>query len=925
MGGSEMRPITLTMSAFGPYADKTVLEMDKLGSKGLYLITGDTGAGKTTIFDAITFALYGEASGESRQASMLRSKYADAETPTYVELIFEYAGKKYAVRRNPEYERPAKRGDSITTQKADAELRYPDGRVVTKSREVTNAVKEIIGIDRNQYAQIAMIAQGDFLKLLLAPTEDRKKIFRQIFKTELYQDLQDKLKDESASLSKSCEALRSSIKQYINGVVCEEDDVLNIELEKARKGGLPIADTAGLINSIIGQDEETQSRYKAELNNVEKQIETVTVMLSKAEETNKAKKSLDAAIALFNEKEPQVDDLLKALGTEKAKQPIREKLMETITTAKNKLPQYGELEDKKKSLKAKEKELKEKTETKETLSEDISRLAVVLSEGKEEYQKLKDSDLEKEKLASLLKDAENRQKKLDDLQENIHSFDALTLNLQNAQEKYQAVSVNLHALKTDYEQKYKAFLDDQAGIFAQSLEEGERCPVCGSTSHPSPAVLSVNAPSEADVTKANKACEKAQKEAEALSKEAGNINGQLEAKKLEITNQASELFGKCSFLNIEPKTEEALAETSTNIGILKAKIEKEEVNLKRKVKLEALISTTEVGLTDKKNTFTECEKALVLINETLKNLSDSIAALADNLEFCSKKEAEDNINQLENEKKQMQNTLDSAQKAYEGAKAQVDDLQGKINVLSEQVKNAADIDIESESEKQKALSLQKVQLTDRITKLASRISTNHTALKNIGTQSDNLAIAESKWAWVKALSDTANGYLSGKEKIMLETYIQMTYFDRIIARANTRFMIMSGGQYELKRRIEADNNRSQSGLELNVIDHYNGTERDVKTLSGGESFKASLSLALGLSDEIQCSAGGIKLDTMFVDEGFGSLDEESLRQAINALAGLTEGNRLVGIISHVSELKEKIDRQIVVTKEKSGGSRVEII
>ena len=178
---------------------------------------------------------------------------------------------------------------------------------------------------------------------------------------------------------------------------------------------------------------------------------------------------------------------------------------------------------------------------------------------------------------------------------------------------------------------------------------------------------------------------------------------------------------------------------------------------------------------------------------------------------------------------------------------------------------------------------------------------------------------------LQALSDTANGKLSGKEKIMLETYIQMTFFDRIIRRANVRLMVMSGGQYELKRRVNAENNRSQAGLELDVIDHYNGSERSVKTLSGGESFKASLALALGLSDEIQSSAGGIRLDTMFVDEGFGSLDEESLEQAVNALVGLTQGNRLVGIISHVSELKNRIDRQIVVTKEKSGGSKAEIL
>ena len=230
------------------------------------------------------------------------------------------------------------------------------------------------------------------------------------------------------------------------------------------------------------------------------------------------------------------------------------------------------------------------------------------------------------------------------------------------------------------------------------------------------------------------------------------------------------------------------------------------------------------------------------------------------------------------------------------------------------------------------LTAQRSELADRISDIArrrtllhTRLTTNGNALENLRAKGSDLDGLEKQLSWTKALSNTANGTLSGKEKIALETYVQMTFFDRIIARANTRFMVMSGGQYELKRRREAEDNRSQSGLELDVIDHYNSTERSVKTLSGGESFKASLSLALGLSDEIQSSAGGIRLDTMFVDEGFGSLDEESLQQAIKALAGLTESNRLVGIISHVSELKERIDRQIVVSKDKHGGSRITLV
>ncbi|MDP3058068.1 MAG: SbcC/MukB-like Walker B domain-containing protein, partial [bacterium] len=293
--------------------------------------------------------------------------------------------------------------------------------------------------------------------------------------------------------------------------------------------------------------------------------------------------------------------------------------------------------------------------------------------------------------------------------------------------------------------------------------------------------------------------------------------------------------------------------------------------------------------------------------------------------FESKDNLEQAISSLEQRKRKMQESFATAQNAYNDCKGENSKLNGSIKALNEQLKDAKEIDIEAEKDNLNSLIIQKQEITDVATQIFTRLSINKSALQNIKKQCGNLVEVEEKWIWVEALSNTANGRISGKEKIMLETYIQMTYFDRIIARANMRFMVMSSGQYELKRRIEADNIRSQSGLELDVIDHYNATERNVKTLSGGESFQASLALALGLSDEIQSSAGGIRLDTMFVDEGFGSLDEDSLQQAIKVLIGLSEGNRLVGIISHVTELKEKIEKQIVVKKAKSGGSRVEMV
>lgn len=354
-----MRPIKLTISAFGPYAGETIIDMDKLGDKGLYLITGDTGAGKTTIFDAITFALYGEASGENRETSMLRSKYSDADTPTYVELVFEYSGKVYTVKRNPSYERPALRGDGTTTQNADAQLIYPGGRIVTKITDVTKAINEITGIDRNQFSQIAMIAQGDFLKLLFSKTDERKQIFRQIFKTEPYKDLQERLKTESGGLNRSREELYNSIQQYINGVICREDDVLSLELDKAKSDNLPFKDTIELIEQLIKQDEKEKKDIVLSLKHIEKKLKDITAKISKDEENKKARNSLKEAKDNLEDLNPKLETLLRNMNSEKEKKPEQMSLTNSVAIDRNKLHYYDELDENKHKLAGKQKEQKD--------------------------------------------------------------------------------------------------------------------------------------------------------------------------------------------------------------------------------------------------------------------------------------------------------------------------------------------------------------------------------------------------------------------------------------------------------------------------------------------------------------------------------------------------------------------------------------
>ncbi|MCI8312503.1 MAG: SMC family ATPase, partial [Lachnospiraceae bacterium] len=345
-----MRPIQLTISAFGPYAGRIELPMHQLGEKGLYLITGDTGAGKTTLFDAITFALYGETSSSNREPGMMRSKYADAQMPTMVELVFAYAQKIYTVRRNPEYTRPAKRGSGTTLQKAEAELICPDGRVITKNKEVTAAIKEIIGIDKEQFSQIAMLAQGDFLKLLFAPTEDRKQIFRQIFKTGRFGKLQDKLRQESSALRDEWEQKKLSVQQYLEGVICEEPEELAVELCKAKEGNLSLEETITLIERILEYQKEEERAVSIQIKELEKKQQKANEELGKAKELQKMQTDLKKAEEALGEQEQLLEERKSIYEEEKKCQLQAEALQIKIARMEQKLPQYDELEELQKEL-----------------------------------------------------------------------------------------------------------------------------------------------------------------------------------------------------------------------------------------------------------------------------------------------------------------------------------------------------------------------------------------------------------------------------------------------------------------------------------------------------------------------------------------------------------------------------------------------
>ena len=899
-----MRPLKLTISAFGPYAGRTALDMAALGTGGLYLITGDTGAGKTTIFDAITFALYGEASGSSREPAMLRSKYAPPEVPTEVELVFSNQGKTYTVRRNPEYDRPAKRGGGVTTQKAEAELTLPDGRVVTKLREVNAELIGILGVDRRQFSQIAMIAQGDFLKLLLAETRERQAIFREIFKTGNFLTLQERLKTESSALGRSCEMARDRVEQYISSIEWKEDP-----------GELPVGELLEKLQQQIAEDEKEKMRQEELLEKTERELEIINSNIHKAEELYKRKEELTGAERIREEQLLRLEEKKTALEAEEEKAAEWETLTERITLLRSELPEYDKLDALEKELFLERKRLTEKKACREKTTRRLTHLREELAQRKEEFSSLAGCGELHARLTYAKEQVAGKLQALEALEQEGIACGKLERTFRAAQEDYLMAQKSADTAQENHRQMERSFLAEQAGLLARRLEEGKPCPVCGSLHHPSPAKLSEEAPSEAALKEAKAAAEKARSAAAAASAKAGELKGALETRKAGLVQRIEEWSCKIDALPV------LLEEGKKELREVTAALAENGEKLKRRAMLEESIPKQESGVQETESALRELDTAIALGVARSKELETQRGAM--NLRYPEKKAAEDAIQSETKRLGEMKDALAKAEQDYREVRDGLTALEGKLAQLKEWIAGTETPDREQESaRKAEALERKAAALAVK-TALHTRLESNRRAYQCICAKQKDLTEIETKWSWVKNLSNTANGNLTGKEKVMLETYVQMNYFDRILRRANIRLMVMSGGQYELRRREESGG-RSQSGLELDVIDHYNGSLRSVKTLSGGESFKASLSLALGLSDEIQSSAGGIRLDTMFVDEGFGSLDEESLQQAITALAGLAEGERLVGIISHVGELKERIDRQILVKKDRSGGSRVTI-
>ena len=1046
-----MKPLNVVMCAFGPYAGKVELPLHQLGNNGLFLITGDTGAGKTTIFDAIAFALFDGASGSVRTVDTLRSDFSTLQIKTYVELEFLHKGREYKLTRNPKYERPKKSGTGVTYENADATLLLPSGEVVSGNTKVTDKIVELLGIDFKQFKQIAMIAQGEFLKLLLAESNERAGIFRRVFNTDIYLRIQDALKRREKDLKEDCEESKRSIFQYIEGILYDQDfgDYLQLSELISKRSIHGTEQIIGLLNALIAEDKLMYVQDKQLSEKLANLIMTKASELKEAEYDNKAFTALETAQKLLSEllqkademerndatataaekalhgvkpledrylrekreflkhtssmqalratitlQTPKVEELHTALDKEQKKESIREKLASDVLRLNEALPQYDKVENLKQEKEKQEEILRTLEQSLASLKLQKEALTNRKDKLSHERDELSDVEIRLAECKNSLLNLGAQETQLNSIATDITTMQSMQSEYTKLQSAYLIAEKLYNEANDGYLTKESAFFREQAGILAESLQDGNPCPVCGATEHPQKAKPTVGAPSEADIQTLKGLRDRRQQIMHKASETTSSKKTEIKTSENHIFQTAKNVFSNDSSINLlelellvqserakitinkqkQTATKLVLDDQSTRrIECLKQLLQVEETLQKtedvytqqseQKGNLEVTLSAknSEIKTLQAVLDYPSIEMAKRMIANASSKLDESKRVLqAIEKVYLENKRALDSNNTLISDQELRMDAINVAlntalaeytskyqeygfsdEKAYQAAllaeqplaelkKIITDYLdicrstKTDIVRLSAETKDKLPKDTAKILDQQSALRLDKEPLDEKIQRIALRLLTNEKTVQELTKAEIERHRLETDYLTVNNLSKTANGELAGKQKLAFEQFVQASYFNQIIAEANKRLTAMSNGRYELLRKENATDLRSQSGLELDVLDNYTGKIRTVKSLSGGESFKASLSLALGLSDVIQSFAGGVEIDTMFIDEGFGALDTESLEQAIMTLNNLTSGNRLVGIISHVSELKDRIDKKVII-KKGIDGSTIDLV
>ncbi|MCR5122742.1 MAG: AAA family ATPase [Ruminococcus sp.] len=985
-----MRPIRLRMEAFGPYIDECEIDFTEFGSRGLYLINGNTGAGKTTIFDAITFALYGELSGDNRKGNMMRSKYADPAQETYIEFEFECRGKNYTVKRSPAYTRAKKRGEGTTDSPASVVLTLPDGKTVEKGAN-EKIESEILMLDKEQFCKTMMTAQGDYLKLLFATSKEREPLLRTLFGTEKYDTLRSRLIEEKKKLFGEREDIKTKILADAAWIKFDDEPSLKAAANEHAKA----ANTAQLIEiteKLAALGEERKSQLENEKKTFAAKYESAVKSLQHAEDRNKKlteladnTEKLEADIKKSETESEKLKADGEKLKDEREKLEAESKALEGAAAAlerckareekaAHELDEAKSLADKVAQLAHARTDAENKRETHDRHKAEKNKLENQRGELAEETEQLRRRAAELDGVGAehtaLLGKKADAEKKINSLNGLIAECKKLTADLkklEKARTEYEAADSDYKRKNCEYEALNDRFLRGQAGVLGERLTEGAECPVCGSTHHPKIALRGSDVPSELQLNAAKALRGEAEKKRSEASEKAGRLGGEYEKAKVNLGEKADELLGTHEDIeeNARKSTEELEAalrelekEISEKAALIKeraddlGKAKKNDAELK---KLADMLAAADRNCSESLSEISAAEGRCAEMEKTLsreleKRFGDGSTDGAEqktaDLTDKAKSALEEAKKAVKNEQKRVDRTkalteelekLAVREKENAAASAKINealaaDKRALKDTLGETEKLKADPDFDGTPEALKEKSAAVKELTKlrngietELGNVISRINDNKKAAKELKKKGEALADADRRYTMVEELEKTASGNVGGQSRVTFETYVLQENFRGMVSFANRLLMQMTDGHYSLKTAVQ-DKKNLKAGLDLELFDHWNDTSRDVKTLSGGESFLAALALALGLAEEVQSHKGGVQLDSMFVDEGFGTLDEESLDLVMNALEELSnESSRLIGIISHVDELKNRIDNRITITKDAINGSSAEVV
>lgn len=957
-----MKPLRLILSAFGSYGGRECVDFEKM-KQGLFLITGDTGAGKTTIFDGITYALYGQTSGRRREGDMMRSQYATDTDETYVEFTFSELGKVYTVRRNPVWLRRSRRKNkdgeyALTKESARVELTMPDGKAFPgKMKETDQKIVEIIGMDMNQFSQVSMISQGDFMKLLLADSKERKKIFSQIFPTEIYWLLQNRLSEQEKQMSVSLENIRRDCQRDIENVQCLPDSSYKEAWKE--KGAFSDVDNKPVLELLEAMEQEAEQQedaLRASMTVVEKLLSAER----EAQEKELRRKRLLEETKILENELPQIQDKVRAAG--QVLEAVRArydtewpKKQEQQLILNREMPEYDRLDQEEAALKQLAQMLQNSVAAAKRAEEKEAETKKLRERLERQQEVLKDSGIRLNQANQKLEECQGKMVLLTGLWNKKPLWEKFVSENEAAVKKAEESLSAYKEASRRHEQLYEQFIASQAGLMARQLVEGEPCPVCGSLHHPAlsqdegAAGHRTTVPNKdadkmidrsmVDQAKkvreaAEKAVEKARLKCQKLSEEGAALKSGILNDADSILEAPDRLFEEGNFwksiFDTGHDSQRALQAARQQAQQIKKECDCFEANTK---KLKALEKEQEQLGTE----HTEMLQRQASLSAEKKSREESLSAMKSKMSFSSKNEAVKCLSNLNREMEQLKNALERAEadeKTWTGT------LQLNRGQFSErqQMRNQAETEANDAKEKYArlletsgwpaetehlALETRREQLTETEKNIYSIRRTNKRIYERLSRLLKDYGGEQENFARIHHLSRIANGQMAGMARLDFQTYMQRRYFQQMVYAANRRLAEMSGHQFLLEcRSLENLGRQGEVGLDLDVYSLVNDSTRDVKTLSGGESFMAALALALGMADVIQQEAGKIHVDTLFIDEGFGSLDENARNQAIRILNELAGGDRLVGIISHVSELKEQIEQKILVSKNDRGSHLV---